>query len=76
MVDYLGLADQLKRALATYTESGGHGKTAIDQEEAVAVMLEKYEICCDLFHGLIGHCGLAESLPSGWPSCHSRKSTF
>ena len=43
VVDYLGLADELKQALATYTESGGTGKTAIDQ--AVAVMLEKYEIC-------------------------------
>jgi len=51
VVDYLGLADQLKWALADYTESGGEGTTAIDQEEAVAVMLEKYEICCDLFHG-------------------------
>ncbi len=51
VVDYLGLADQLKRALATYTESGGTGDTAIDQEEAVAVMLEKHEICCGLFHG-------------------------
>ena len=51
VVDYLGLAHELKRALATYTESGGTGKTALDQEEAVAVMLEKYEICCDLFHG-------------------------
>jgi type I restriction enzyme R subunit len=50
VVDYLGLADQLKKALANYTESGGKGETAIDQEEAVAVMLEKYEICCDLFH--------------------------
>ena len=51
VVDYLGLAHDLKQALATYTESGGTGKTAIDQEEAVAVMLEKYEICGDLFHG-------------------------
>lgn len=51
VVDYLGLADQLKSALATYTESGGKGKTAIDQEEAVAVMLEKYEVCCGIFHG-------------------------
>jgi len=51
VVDYLGLAHELKQALATYTESGGHGRTAIDQEEAVAVMLEKYEICCDHFHG-------------------------
>ncbi len=51
VVDYLGLAHELKAALATYTESGGRGRTAIDQQEAVAVMLEKYEICCDLFHG-------------------------
>jgi|CXWL01.1.fsa_nt_gi type I restriction enzyme R subunit len=51
VVDYLGLADELKKALATYTESGGTGKTAIDQAEAVAVMLEKYEICRGLSHG-------------------------
>ncbi len=51
VVDYLGLADELKQALATYTESGGTGKTAIDQAEAVAVMLEKYEVCRGLFHG-------------------------
>ena len=51
VVDYLGLAQELKQALATYTESGGTGRTAIDQEEAVALMLEKYEICRDLFHG-------------------------
>ena len=51
VVDYLGLADQLRRALADYTASGGTGKTAIDQAEAVAVLLEKYEICRGLFHG-------------------------
>jgi len=51
VVDYLGLAHELKQALATYTASGGTGRTAIDQNEAVAVMQEKYEICCDLFHG-------------------------
>ncbi len=51
VVDYLGLAQELKRALATYTESGGKGPTAVDQAEAVAVMLEKYEVCCGLFHG-------------------------
>jgi len=51
VVDYLGLAHELKAALATYTESGGRGRTAIDQQEAVAVMLEKYEVCCNLFHG-------------------------
>ena len=51
VVDYLGLAQELKRALATYTESGGEGRTALDQDEAVAVMLEKYEVCCGLLHG-------------------------
>ncbi|MEX0958514.1 MAG: type I restriction endonuclease subunit R [Burkholderiales bacterium] len=51
VVDYLGLADELKDAMATYTEAGGTGKTAIDQSEAVALMLEKYEICHGLFHG-------------------------
>ena len=51
VVDYLGLAHELRQALAAYTESGGAGKTALDQAEAVAVMLEKYEICCGLFHG-------------------------
>ncbi|MEW6541957.1 MAG: type I restriction endonuclease subunit R [Bacillota bacterium] len=50
VVDYLGLAHELKAALATYTESGGTGRTALDQDEAVAVMLEKYAVCGDLFH--------------------------
>jgi len=51
VVDYLGLADQLKKALTDYTESGGKGKPVFDQEEAVAKMLEYYEICAGLFHG-------------------------
>lgn len=51
VVDYLGLAHELKHALATYTESGGKGQTAIDQKEAVALMREKFEICTAFFHG-------------------------
>ena len=51
VVDYLGLANDLRQALVTYTESGGTGRTAIDKEEAVAVMLEKHDVCCALFHG-------------------------
>jgi type I restriction enzyme R subunit len=50
VVDYLGLTSQLKQAMKVYTESGGKGKTAILQEEAVEIMLEKYEICKDMFH--------------------------
>ncbi len=51
VVDYLGLADSLKRALATYTASGGRGQATLDQNEAVAVMKEKYEVVCGLLHG-------------------------
>lgn len=51
VVDYLGLAHELKQALATYTESGGTGRMELDKEEAVAVMLEKHEICINFFHG-------------------------
>ena len=52
VVDYLGLAQELKEALAVYTESGGTGETAIDQEEAVGVPCgEIRTICCDFFHG-------------------------
>ena len=51
VADYLGLAHELKRALATYTESGGKGQTALDKEQAVRAMLEKYEVCYGLFHG-------------------------
>jgi type I restriction enzyme R subunit len=51
VVDYIGIADSLKKALAAYTESGGKGKPTFSQEEAVAKMLEKYEVCCALFHG-------------------------
>ena len=51
VVDYLGLAQDLKQALATYTESGGTGRTAVEQQEAVAAVQEKYDVCCGLLHG-------------------------
>ena len=50
VVDYLGLADQLKKALAHYTERRP-GEIGIDQDEAVAVMLEKHEVIAAMFHG-------------------------
>lgn len=43
VVDYLGIAQELKHALAEYTASGGEGKPTLDQELAVARMLEIYE---------------------------------
>ena len=51
VVDYLGLADQLKYALAIYTESGGKGSPSIDAAQAIAVLLEKHEVACGLLHG-------------------------
>jgi type I restriction enzyme, R subunit len=62
VVDYLGLAHELKAALATYTESGGEGRTALDQEEAVAVMLEKYEVCLGLFGPITTPSGVVRGL--------------
>ncbi len=43
IVDYLGIAQELRHALAEYTASGGQGKPTLDQELAVARMLEFYE---------------------------------
>lgn len=43
VVDYLGIAQELKQALAEYTASGGEGRPTLDQEVAVAKMLEYYE---------------------------------
>lgn len=49
VVDYIGIATDLKKALSVYTESGGKGKPAFDQEEAAAVMMSKYEIVAQMF---------------------------
>jgi len=49
VVDYIGIAQDLKKALAIYTENQGKGKLAFDQEEAVAKMLELYELVVDMF---------------------------
>ncbi len=51
VVDYLGLADELRKALAAYTESGGRGKVEHDQREAIFAMQREYEVCRGLFHG-------------------------
>jgi len=51
IVDYIGIASELKIALATYTQSGGRGVPTLDQNEAVAAMLEKFEIVEQMFDG-------------------------
>ncbi len=51
VVDYIGIAQDLKKALATYTESKGRGKLTFDQAEAVAKMQELYEVVVGMFNG-------------------------
>ena len=53
IVDYLGLAPALQSAVRTYTESGGTGNAVedLDKDTAVAVFMERYEVCEGLFHG-------------------------
>ncbi|MFA7587700.1 MAG: type I restriction enzyme endonuclease domain-containing protein, partial [Novosphingobium sp.] len=50
IVDYIGIAQNLKKALSDYTDSDQE-KTGIDEAEAVAVLLERYEIVSGIFHG-------------------------
>lgn len=49
VVDYIGIATDLKKALSVYTENGGKGKPAFDQEEAASVMMGKYEVVVQMF---------------------------
>jgi len=51
VVDYLGIASDLKKALSFYSDSGGKGDPAVLQEQAVALMLEKLEVVSQMFHG-------------------------
>ncbi len=51
VVDYLGIASDLKKALSFYSDSGGKGDPAIAQEKAVQMMLEKLEVVSQMFHG-------------------------
>jgi type I restriction enzyme R subunit len=51
VVDYMGVGAELKEAMINYTASGGKGAPTFDQEKAVMLMQEKYEIVKDMFHG-------------------------
>jgi type I restriction enzyme R subunit len=51
IVDYLGIASDLKKALSFYSDSGGKGDPAALQEQAVQMMLEKLEVVSRMFHG-------------------------
>lgn len=51
IVDYLGIAADLKKALAFYSDAGGKGDPTILQEQAVQLMLEKLEVVAQMYHG-------------------------
>ncbi|MBU2905124.1 type I restriction endonuclease subunit R [Arenibacter algicola] len=50
IVDYIGIGQELRNAMATYLQSGGEGKAFVDIAEAVALMIEKFEIIEQMFH--------------------------
>ena len=51
VVDYIGIANELKHALKTYTDSKGKGTPTLDTREAFAILLEKMDIARGLLHG-------------------------
>ena len=51
VVDYLGIASDLKEALSFYSDAGGKGDPTLAQEQAVKLMLEKLEIVSAMYHG-------------------------
>ncbi len=51
VVDYLGLAHELRQALRAYTQSGGKGEAVLERADAIAVMLEKHDVCVGLMQG-------------------------
>ena len=60
VVDYIGIAQDLKNAMLVYADSHGRGRLAFNQEDAVAKMQELYEIVVDMF----GPCWLSLSKPT------------
>lgn len=68
VVDYIGIATDLKKALSVYTESGGKGKPAFDQDEAAEVMMGKFEVVAQMFS--------EQPADKSQPKCFDYKSFF
>src|SRR5690554_2530716 len=51
VVDYIGIGQDLRKAMATYLQSGGEGSPVVDIKEAIAGMKEKFEIVEQMFNG-------------------------
>ena len=56
VVDYLGIAADLKVALSFYSDAGGKGDPTLLQEKAVQLMLEKLEVVSAMYHGFAYAC--------------------
>ncbi|MCW7536277.1 type I restriction endonuclease subunit R [Aquabacterium sp. A7-Y] len=52
VVDYIGIANELKAALADYTQAHGRGKPTVDAHEALAVLQEQMDVLHDMLHGV------------------------
>jgi len=55
IVDYIGIGQDLRSAMKTYTESGGVGNVAPDIEEIIEAMNAKFEVVHQMFHGFDYH---------------------
>ena len=51
IVDYIGIGQDLRSAMSTYTESGGQGKAYSEIEEIISAMESKFEVVQQMFHG-------------------------
>ncbi|KWH57161.1 type I restriction endonuclease subunit R [Burkholderia cepacia] len=52
VVDYIGIANELKAALATYAQAHGRGRPTIDAHEALAILAEKMDLVHNMLHGV------------------------
>ncbi|KWN67164.1 type I restriction endonuclease subunit R [Burkholderia stagnalis] len=52
VVDYIGIANELKAALATYTQAHGRGKPTIDAQDALAILQEQMDVLHSMLHGV------------------------
>ena len=57
IVDYIGIAQNLKQALGVYS-AGDRQQVGINQEQATQEMMRRYEVVCDIFHGFEHDAGL------------------
>jgi type I restriction enzyme R subunit len=71
VVDYIGIANELKQALKTYTDSKGKGQTTVDAREAFMILLEKMDVIHGMFARSAGKPDLITRASPAirWPSC-------